>query len=63
MTSDADRTNDEVADLVGKLVAPEETDGAERRRLLGRLGKVLAQSAGKARERGPAGAGGWPTCS
>ncbi|MFC0863576.1 hypothetical protein ACFHYQ_14840 [Sphaerimonospora cavernae] len=45
-------SKDEVADLVGKLVAPEETDGAERRRLLGRLSKVLAESARRAGKRG-----------
>lgn len=45
-------SKDEVADLVGKLVAPEETDGAERRRLLGRLSTVLAESARRAGERG-----------
>ncbi|MEV1202302.1 hypothetical protein [Microbispora rosea] len=58
MTSAADEPNNEVADLVGKLVAPEETDGAERRRLLGRLSGALARSAGKARERG-VGRGRW----
>src|SRR5690349_8038982 len=58
VTSAADEPNNEVADLVGKLVAPEETDGAERRRLLGRLSGALARSAGKARERG-VGRGRW----
>jgi hypothetical protein len=58
LTSEADRSNDEVADLVGKLVAPEETDGAERRRLLGRLSRVLAESAMKARKSG-SGRGRW----
>ncbi|MEW9530255.1 hypothetical protein [Microbispora sp. NPDC049125] len=58
MTSEADRTNDEVADLVGRLVTPEETDGAERRRLLGRLSKALADSARKARRAGT-GRGRW----
>lgn len=58
----AKETPDEVAELVGKLVAqdgsPEETDGAERRRLLGRLGKALAASARKASASG-VGRGRW----
>lgn len=52
MTSDADRSEDEVAELVGRLVAPEDTDGAERRRLLGRLGNTLVDSARKAGKSG-----------
>ncbi|GAA0976945.1 hypothetical protein GCM10009555_037410 [Acrocarpospora macrocephala] len=60
MASEADRSKeppdrerpDEVAELVGKLVeqdgSPAETDGAERRRLLGRLSKALVVSARKA---------------
>ncbi|GLW96577.1 hypothetical protein [Microtetraspora sp. NBRC 16547] len=52
MASEADRSQDEVAELVGKLVTPEETDGAERRRLLGRLSGVLVESAKKARASG-----------
>ncbi len=58
MTSDADRSNDEVAELVGRLVNSEETDGTERRRLLGRLGDALAGSARKAGESG-VGRGRW----
>ncbi|MCT9929523.1 hypothetical protein N5079_04735 [Planotetraspora sp. A-T 1434] len=58
MTSGADRSHEEVADLVGKLVAPEETDGAERRRLLGRLSRALSQSARKAGKSGT-GRGRW----
>ncbi|WP_228646688.1 hypothetical protein [Microtetraspora sp. AC03309] len=53
MASEADRSQDEVAELVGKLVTPEETDGAERRRLLGRLSRVLVDSAKKAKVAGP----------
>lgn len=49
-------SNDDVADLVGKLVAPEEKDGAERRRLLGHLGRALAESARRA---GRGGRGRW----
>ncbi|WP_433500486.1 hypothetical protein ACQP1K_09445 [Sphaerimonospora sp. CA-214678] len=45
-------SKDEVADLVGRLVAPEETDGAERRRLLGRLSEALAESARRVGKRG-----------
>jgi hypothetical protein len=49
LTSDADRSQEEVADLVGKIVAnDEDTDGVERRRLLGRLSGALVSSAKKA---------------
>ncbi|GAA4559597.1 hypothetical protein [Planotetraspora kaengkrachanensis] len=58
MTPETDRSNEEVADLVGKLVAPDEADGAERRRLLGRLSKALATSAKNARVSG-SGRGRW----
>ncbi|WP_067183572.1 hypothetical protein [Microtetraspora niveoalba] len=53
MASEADRSKDEVAELVGRLVTPEETDGAERRRLLGRLTGTLVASAKKAKVSGP----------
>ncbi|GAA2414239.1 hypothetical protein [Nonomuraea africana] len=40
--------NEEVGELVGRLVQPGELEGAERRRLLGRLSKALADGARKA---------------
>ncbi|GGS51750.1 hypothetical protein GCM10010156_08000 [Planobispora rosea] len=49
---------DEVAELVGRLAEPGEMDGAERRRLLGRLTKALAAGAKKAKESGT-GRGRW----
>ncbi|GII54498.1 hypothetical protein Pth03_28870 [Planotetraspora thailandica] len=52
--NDKHEEHDEVADLVGRLVAPQEADGAERRRLLGRLSKALAVSAKEARRSGTA---------
>jgi hypothetical protein len=60
LSSEADRSNEEVADLVGKLLADEETDGAERRRLLGRLSRVLPESARNAAASGK-GRGRWLT--
>ncbi|WP_062429473.1 hypothetical protein [Herbidospora daliensis] len=70
MASEADQTrdqsrdrdgDDEVAEIIGKLVSqdvPGETDGAERRRLLGRLSGALATSARKASASG-VGRGRW----
>ncbi|WP_433354361.1 hypothetical protein ACQP25_12330 [Microtetraspora malaysiensis] len=58
MTSEADRSQDEVAELVGRLVTPEETNGAERRRLLGRLSRALVRSAKKTKDSVP-GRGRW----
>ncbi|WP_326642179.1 hypothetical protein OG884_03805 [Streptosporangium sp. NBC_01755] len=42
----------EVAEIVGRLAEPGDMDGAERRRLLGRLTKALSQRAKKARASG-----------
>jgi hypothetical protein len=58
LSSDADRSPDEVAELVGKLVSPDETDGTERRRLLGRLGAALTRTSDKAGQ-STAGRGRW----
>lgn len=40
--------NEEVGELVGRLVQPDELEGGERRRLLGRLTKALADGGRKA---------------
>ncbi|GAA3440719.1 hypothetical protein [Planomonospora venezuelensis] len=48
----------EVAELVGRLAEPGEMDGAERRRLLGRLTRALSAGARKAKESGT-GRGRW----
>jgi hypothetical protein len=45
---DGDAAHDEVAELVGRLTAQDEMEPAERRRLLGRLTKALADTARKA---------------
>ena len=45
MAAEADRSHGAIADLIGRLVSHEETDGAERRRLLGRLSDALAENA------------------
>ncbi|MEU4835490.1 hypothetical protein [Streptosporangium sp. NPDC023615] len=50
----------EVAEIVGRLAEPGDMDGAERRRLLGRLTRSLAQGAKKAKASG-AGRGRWLT--
>ncbi|MER6177854.1 hypothetical protein [Streptosporangium sp. NPDC001681] len=50
----------EVAEIVGRLAEPGDMDGAERRKLLGRLTKALTRRAKKARESG-AGRGRWLT--
>ncbi|GIH76586.1 hypothetical protein [Planobispora longispora] len=54
----AQGTDQEVAELVGRLAEPGEMDGAERRRLLGRLTKALAAGAKRAKESGT-GRGRW----
>jgi len=45
LAAEADRSHGAIADLIGRLVSHEETDGAERRRLLGRLSDALAENA------------------
>ncbi|GIH99621.1 hypothetical protein [Planobispora takensis] len=54
----AGETHHEVAEIVGRLAEPGEMDGAERRRLLGRLSRALNTGAKKARESG-VGRGRW----
>ncbi len=54
------RSDQEVAELVGRLAEPGDMDGAERRRLLGRLTKSLARGAKRAKESGE-GRGRWLT--
>ncbi|GAT66139.1 hypothetical protein HS048_27530 [Planomonospora sp. ID91781] len=54
----ADAPEREVAELVGRLADPGEMDGAERRRLLGRLTAALADGAKKAKASG-VGRGRW----
>ncbi|MEV8634970.1 hypothetical protein AB0395_25275 [Streptosporangium sp. NPDC051023] len=62
MTGEPDRhaetSDQEVAELVGRLTEPGEIDGAERRQLLGRLTAVLARGSRKAKESG-VGRGRW----
>ncbi|GGK72813.1 hypothetical protein Sme01_07660 [Sphaerisporangium melleum] len=49
-----DQPEAEVAELVGRLTGPEQIDGAERRRLLGRLSAALVSAQRRARESGVA---------
>lgn len=51
-------SEEEVGELVGRLTTPGELDGAERRRLLGRLARALGTGAKKARQSG-VGRGRW----
>ncbi|MEU4534085.1 hypothetical protein AB0G15_04360 [Streptosporangium sp. NPDC023825] len=59
-TAAGGRSDQEVAELVGRLAEPGDMDGAERRRLLGRLTKSLARGAKRAKESGE-GRGRWLT--
>ncbi|MER5650429.1 hypothetical protein [Streptosporangium sp. NPDC002524] len=47
-----DRSEREVAEIVGRLAEPGDMDGAERRKLLGRLTKSLARGAKRAKASG-----------
>lgn len=54
----ANSSEEEVGELVGRLTTPGELDGAERRRLLGRLARALSTGAKKAGQSG-VGRGRW----